>query len=155
MLPCRQRICGHGWMHHDTHSHLAEFQWSAHESLVWPANQEPCWWDYVWYIYEYDLKWIANSLCPVLVRKFDWEDAKLEGTVKYCLSRGSEYRASARRLKYRRSSEIIAPVCCTRAHVWQFTSVIWRVLSKHDGYTGPYGTSFASYNLRNASLSSS
>ena len=154
MLPRRQRICGHGWMHHDTHSHLAEFQWPAHKSLVWPETQEPSWWNYV-DIYEYDLNWIANSLCPISVCKFDWEDANLEGTVKYWPSRGSEYRASTGRLKSRMSSDIIAPVCRTRARAWHFTSVSWRVLSEHDGCLGPFGTSFASYNLRNAFMSSS
>ena len=45
-------------------------------------------------IYEYDFNLIANSLCPILVCKFDLEDAKLEGTVKYWPNRESEYWAS-------------------------------------------------------------
>ena len=74
----------------------------------------------------------------MLVCKFDWEDANLEGTVKYWPSRGSKYRASTRRLKYCTSSDIIAPVCCTRARTWHFTSVIWRVPSEHDGCSGTF-----------------
>ena len=34
-------------------------------------------------IYEYDLNLNDNSLCPILVCKFDWEDTNLEGTVNY------------------------------------------------------------------------
>ena len=59
--------------------------------------------------------------------------------VKYWPSRGGKYQASTGRLKYRTSSDIIAPVCRTRARAWHFTSVSWRVLSKHDGCSGFLG----------------
>ena len=133
---------------------LLDFSDLLTKSLVWPETQEPCY-GIMFDIYEYDLNWTANSLCPILVCKFDWEDSKLEGTVKYWPSRGSEYRASTGRLKYRTSSDIIAPVCHMQARAWHFTSVSWRVLYEHDGFSGTFGTSFASYNLRNAFLSSS
>ena len=109
----------------------------------------------MFYIYEYGLNWIANSLCPILVCKFDWEYANLEGTVKYWPNRGSEYRAYNGSLKYRTSSDIIAPVCLTQSRALHFTSASWCILSEHNGCSGTIGTSFASYILRNALLSSS
>ena len=89
-------------------------------------------------IYEYDLNIVSTSLCPISVCKFDWEDSNLEGTVKYWPSRGNEYCDSTGRLKYCTSSDIIAPVFRTQSCIWHFTSVSWRVLSEHDGCSGPF-----------------
>ena len=58
--------------------------------------------------------------------------------VKYWPSRGSKYRVSTGRLKYRTISDITVPVCWTRALAWHFTSASWRVLSEHDGCLGPF-----------------